>query len=401
MDRRIIIPPVMTVLLLLNSMIYYGFRAVMILYCVDVLQLPDNNAFGLYNQFTLLVFFLPLFGGIIADLLVSRRIMLVTSSVLSIIGFLLLSGGNEVNLPWFIGIIALGTCVTKVMLLAGISDSFPSRNHTTEGWTMMTYMAVNIGAVISVVLFPYIASEYTYETSFTLAALIGIPIALGSIATVFLYSRPLAPLVNYTEFLALKEDVKVEKGIAFTGIVLGFNMLYWATYSAIFQEYSLVIEESIQSVFSSITPIATITAVAVLGILHFTKMLEKVQFLLIGIGMTLMSVAYVICLTFSSTLGYILCQVFLIISEPLCHVMLLGLILRVAPRKFLGIALGFYMFSFINFYDYINILDFLSSISALILFGLGICSLIFYKKLWNWLFTLNRNELSRDSHQEG
>lgn len=354
-----------------------------------------------YNQFTLLVFFLPLFGGIIADLLVSRRIMLVTSSVLSIIGFLLLSGGNEVNLPWYIGIIALGTCVTKVMLLAGISDSFPSRNHTTEGWTLMTYMAVNIGAVISVVLFPYIASEYTYETSFTLAALIGIPIALGSIATVFLYSRPLAPLVNYTEFLALKEDVKVEKGIAFTGIVLGFNMLYWATYSAIFQEYSLVIEESIQSVFSSITPIATITAVAVLGILHFTKMLEKVQFLLIGIGMTLMSVAYVICLTFSSTLGYILCQVFLIISEPLCHVMLLGLILRVAPRKFLGIALGFYMFSFINFYDCINILDFLSSISALILFGLGICSLIFYKKLWNWLFTLNRNELSRDSHQEG
>src|ERR1700681_1527156 len=46
---------------------YYGMRALLVLYLVNVLKWPDVEADSLYGTYTSLVFLTPLLGGYIAD----------------------------------------------------------------------------------------------------------------------------------------------------------------------------------------------------------------------------------------------------------------------------------------------------------------------------------------------
>jgi len=181
---------------------YYGMRTILPIYLSLILGYSEDNASVIYHLFTMLCYFTPVFGAILADTYAGKFRTILYLSILYGCGNILLSVSAIPNmLPQeafsLIGlfIIAIGTGGIKPCVSAFGGDQFvrPQQDRQLEQFFSIFYMAINAGSFISTLLTPILRENikcFDQNTCFPLA--FGVPAALMAVAViVFVAGKPL------------------------------------------------------------------------------------------------------------------------------------------------------------------------------------------------------------------
>ncbi len=156
---------------------YYGMRALLVLFLVTASTKGGwgwdrKDALSLYGWYTFAVYITPIFGGLIADLLLGSR-----RSV--IIGGLIIAAGHicltlETPLSFYIGLacIVVGTGLFKPNISAMVGQLYkPTDSAGRDAGYTLFYMGINAGAFFGVLLCGYLGEKVSWSWGFGLAAL--------------------------------------------------------------------------------------------------------------------------------------------------------------------------------------------------------------------------------------
>uniref|UniRef100_A0A0K0FBV1 Oligopeptide transporter 1 n=1 Tax=Strongyloides venezuelensis TaxID=75913 RepID=A0A0K0FBV1_STRVS len=185
---------------------YYGMRTVLTLYLLNILKMSYNTSTIFFNGFTVLCYFTPLLGSILADGYIGKFKTIFFVSILYTIGQVILAVSSIFNSssslhPWldYLGlvIIGFGTGGIKPCVNSFGGEQFEQHQERMLSlFFSMFYFSINAGSMISTFISPIFRSLpcLGQDTCFPLA--FGIPAILMIVATVvfmlgsFKYKKP-------------------------------------------------------------------------------------------------------------------------------------------------------------------------------------------------------------------
>jgi proton-dependent oligopeptide transporter, POT family len=136
---------------------YYTMIAIFVLFLQAKYGYSEAAAGEIYATFLLFVYFLPLFGGIIADRWLGYRKTVTIGVVIMFVGYLLLAfpniiGGKEIIAVYAaLAVIALGTGLFKGNLQALVGRMYdnPAYEKKRDSGFSVFYMFINVGAMFA------------------------------------------------------------------------------------------------------------------------------------------------------------------------------------------------------------------------------------------------------------
>ncbi|GAB6029276.1 hypothetical protein CHUAL_005041 [Chamberlinius hualienensis] len=175
---------------------YYGMRTVLILYLTNQLLLSNNDATVVYHAFTMLCYFTPIFGAMLADSLLGKYNTIFYVSILYALGNVVLSlaATPPLHFPMLaismlgLFLIALGTGGIKPCVSAFGGDQFGADQvRERERFFFIFYFAINAGSLISTYVTPLLRGSvqcFGSDTCFPLA--FGVP-AIIMVVSIILF----------------------------------------------------------------------------------------------------------------------------------------------------------------------------------------------------------------------
>ncbi|MDD4921547.1 MAG: peptide MFS transporter [Bacteroidales bacterium] len=157
---------------------YYTMIAIFVLFLQAKYGYSEADAGSIYATFLMFVYFLPLFGGIVADRWLGYKKTVTTGIVIMFIGYMLLAfpsilGGKEmIGIYVALGVISLGTGLFKGNLQALVGKLYddPTYEKKRDSGFSVFYMFINLGAMFAptaaqgVVNFVMNKSSLTYDS---------------------------------------------------------------------------------------------------------------------------------------------------------------------------------------------------------------------------------------------
>jgi POT family proton-dependent oligopeptide transporter len=143
---------------------FYGMQALIVYYMVQRLGFPDERATLVWGAAAALIYVAPAIGGWIGDkILGTRRTMLLGAVILSIGYGLMVVPGQSV---WFmfcaLGVIVVGNGLFKANVGNLVRKIYEGDDSRIDSAFTIYYMAVNLGAMISQLLTPWL-KDYVNE----------------------------------------------------------------------------------------------------------------------------------------------------------------------------------------------------------------------------------------------
>ncbi len=233
---------------------YYGMRALLVLYMTrHLLQAAqtDTHVFGftalqaglqalfgplsmqalashIYGLYTGLVYFTPLFGGILADRVLGQRRSVILGSVLMAIGHFLMA--SEAFFLWALLFLILGNGCFKPNISTQVGSLYPPGDPRRDGAFTIFYMGINLGAFFSPLICGTLGQRYGWHYGFSAA---GIGMLVGLLVYLcgrkYLAADQLLPnTANAVEALPL--TAKEWQAIGGLIALAVLNILFWAVY---------------------------------------------------------------------------------------------------------------------------------------------------------------------------
>lgn len=175
---------------------FYGMKAILVVYMTRHLQdaagepapMSDEDAKAVYHLFTAAAYFFPLLGALLSDIIWGKYRTIIILSLGYCLGHGCLAlgdtGAGAALLDpkhWLfigLGLIALGSGGIKPCVSAHVGDQFGSRNqHLISKVFSWFYFSINVGAMASTLLTPYLLEEHGPSIAF------GLPGVLMLLAT--------------------------------------------------------------------------------------------------------------------------------------------------------------------------------------------------------------------------
>jgi dipeptide/tripeptide permease len=155
---------------------YYGMRAILARYMAEQLNLGEANATTYSSFFVAACYFLPMLGGYLADNFFGKYRIIVWFSIPYILGHVILS----IEDPWFMAValvlLAMGSGVIKpnISTLMGMTydQQRPGQEQLLSNAFAIFYMAINIGAAVSIFTMPMIRTNFSYSVAFLFPAVL-------------------------------------------------------------------------------------------------------------------------------------------------------------------------------------------------------------------------------------
>lgn len=148
---------------------FYGVQALLVLYMVQRLGYQDSHADFLFAAFSALVFLLPCLGGYIGDKVLGTKRTILLGAVVLALGYLLLSlpeiSSHHLALP--LAFIAVGVGLFKANPSSLLSKVYEETPHNLDSGFTLYYMAINIGAAISMNLTPILNKIFGWHVAFS------------------------------------------------------------------------------------------------------------------------------------------------------------------------------------------------------------------------------------------
>jgi proton-dependent oligopeptide transporter, POT family len=190
---------------------YYGMRSLLVLYMTKYLLLADHSGgvigltavkhaleamFGplpvqplssqIWGFYTALVYFTPIFGGLLADRVLGRRHTVVIGAVLMAIGHFMMAAEQLFLFALFLLIIGSGCFKPNISTQVG--GLYAPGDHRRDRAYSIFYVGINIGAFLAPLVCGTLGEEVGWHYGFA-AAGVGMCIGLG----IYLYALPLLP----------------------------------------------------------------------------------------------------------------------------------------------------------------------------------------------------------------
>ena len=171
---------------------FYGMRAVLVVFMTQYLlgsggaseRMDEAEAKGWYHLFVSAVYFTPLLGALLSDVLLGKYRTIILLSLVYCAGHLALAlDHSRIGLAIGLGLIALGAGGIKPCVSAHVGDQFGEQNghllSSVFGWF---YFAINMGAFVSILMTPWLMDHYGASLAFA------VPGVLMLIATLVFWS---------------------------------------------------------------------------------------------------------------------------------------------------------------------------------------------------------------------
>jgi len=161
---------------------YYGMRAILVVFMTQYLMnssgqpdvMSENEAQGYFHLFVSSVYFMPLFGALLADGLLGKYRTIIFLSLIYCLGhFALALDDTRMGLLIGQGLIAMGAGGIKPCVSAHIGDQFgiANRHLMTKvfGWF---YFSINFGAFTAMLIIPWLLYRYGSSVAFAVPGLL-------------------------------------------------------------------------------------------------------------------------------------------------------------------------------------------------------------------------------------
>jgi proton-dependent oligopeptide transporter, POT family len=220
---------------------YYGMLSILTLYLKNVMDMGESGAKEVAHLFMTAVYFLPLFGGWLADRWLGRYRTILIISLFYCLGHgaLALFEGSRAGLFLGLTLIAIGAGGIKPCLSAFVGDQFGQHEEgaLTKVYGLF-YWCVNIGAALGFALIPLIRDQAGYRWAF------GVPGIFMALATLLFwlgrkqYVRP--PPASDRSSIFKPENRKAVTNIL---IIFAAVPMFWALFNQVFTTWVLQAEK--------------------------------------------------------------------------------------------------------------------------------------------------------------
>lgn len=158
---------------------YYGMKAILIVFMVDFLRMPENQATEWYHNFGSAVYALPVLGALLSDFFLGKYRTILWLSLVYCAGHAVLAVyETQQGLLVGLSLIAFGSGGIKPCVSAHVGDQFGEGNkHLITKVFNFFYFSVNFGAFFSTLATPLLLKSFGPSIAF------GIPGALMFLAT--------------------------------------------------------------------------------------------------------------------------------------------------------------------------------------------------------------------------
>ncbi|MDP6981227.1 MAG: MFS transporter [Myxococcota bacterium] len=166
---------------------YYGMRAVLVVFMTQYLRdsagelatLSEADATVYFHNFSSAVYFTPIFGALLADLLLGKYKTIISLSIVYCLGHVALALDDSLTgLTLGLTLIAIGAGGIKPCVSAHVGDQFGDGNATLLPRVYSYfYFSINFGAFVSMLLTPWLLDYFGPHAAF------GLPGFLMMVAT--------------------------------------------------------------------------------------------------------------------------------------------------------------------------------------------------------------------------
>ena len=226
---------------------YYGMRALLVLFLTSALldggwAWSREEALGLYGTYTMLVYFSPILGGLIADKFMGYRNAVALGALIMTLGH----ASMAMDTPWglYLGIACLvaGNGLFKPNITSIINGVYINAQEKKDGAFTIFYMGVNAGAFLGIMLCGYIGETVGWHWGFGLA---GVFMFLGMLQFWFaqgIFGNVGLPPTKKVDVPDAVEDTKEEAAAkvvsnkvqrdryTVVGILAVFTVFFWAAF---------------------------------------------------------------------------------------------------------------------------------------------------------------------------
>jgi proton-dependent oligopeptide transporter, POT family len=163
---------------------YYGLFGILELYLKDRMNMGADGATEVVHYFGTAVYFLPLFGGWLADRYLGRYWTILSISVFYCLGHGCMAAFGETRTGLFCGLalLAIGAGGIKPCVSAFVGDQFaPGDDRALTKVYAWFYWAINLGAAFAFFVIPLVRREAGYRWAF------GVPGIFMALATLIFW----------------------------------------------------------------------------------------------------------------------------------------------------------------------------------------------------------------------
>jgi POT family proton-dependent oligopeptide transporter len=235
---------------------YYGMRSLLVLYMTKYLLLPEHSGaviglngvrrgleavFGpldvqplssqIWGFYTALVYFTPIFGGLLADRVLGRRRTVVVGAVLMAIGHFMMA--VEQLFLFALLFLIVGSGAFKPNISTQVGGLYAPGDHRRDRAYSIFYVGINIGAFLAPLVCGTLGEEVGWHYGFAAA---GVGMCIG--LCIYLYALPLLPpddLHHPTAGTEQRKPLDRDEWRAVVALLVLFvpNTLFWAAYEQI------------------------------------------------------------------------------------------------------------------------------------------------------------------------
>lgn len=172
---------------------YYGMRALLVLYLVNVLEWNKADAASLYGTYTMLVYLTPLIGGYLADrYLGTHRSLLIGGAVIASGHFALAMPGMQAFYAG-LGLIIIGTGFFKANVSTMVGQLYEAGDTRRDSGFTIFYMGINTGGFLGPLVCGYLAQSDRFGWHWGFGAA-GVGMTIGLIMYTILKRRYLGSI---------------------------------------------------------------------------------------------------------------------------------------------------------------------------------------------------------------
>ncbi|MCP5062022.1 MAG: peptide MFS transporter [Ignavibacteriae bacterium] len=351
---------------------FYGMRAILVLFLTKQ-TLGDNPGLGwtssealsLYGWYTMMVYFMGIPGGIIADKWLGQKKTVFLGGLLIAAGQLTLIAESMVTFYSGLALIVTGVGLLKPNISTMVGQLYKQGDPRRDAGFTIFYIGINIGAATAPLLIGYIGEVYGWHLGFGLA---GIGMLLGQI--VYMWGQKFLtevgnhiPVVKVEGTKTNKPLTKIEKDrIIVLLISFVIVMVFWAAYEQAGGLMNIYTNAKIDrmifgweipaSLFQSVPAFFVIifgTIVATFWLKRQKKGKESSSLFKMAVGMIIMGFGFFLMTgaaletldgTKAMLIWLILSYLLQVIAELSISPVILSFVTKLAPVKYASVMMG-------------------------------------------------------------
>lgn len=158
---------------------FYGLQAIIAVYLVNQLKMSESAAITLFSTFTALVYGMMAIGGWLGDKVLGTKRVITLGLIVLSIGYTIIafSGHDSAHIYAGLATIAVGSGLFKANPSALLSTCYDKNDPRLDGAYTMFYMAINMGALFSQTMTPWLSHRYGWDIALSMPV-IGLLITL-------------------------------------------------------------------------------------------------------------------------------------------------------------------------------------------------------------------------------